>query len=88
MTTMNSDATSNILYEYGSACANALVDTNGGQIKRDLSYISDVLQADSIESIEDLREYLGLCDKGGGHWAHLSHDSVCYLSDERLHEED
>lgn len=88
MTNVNAEPVSDILYEYGSACANSLVDTNGGQIKRDLSYISDILQADSEEAIEELREYLGLCDKGGGHWAHLSHDSVCYLSDEGLHEED
>ena len=70
-----------LLEEYGQAIADDdSIVIEPADIKSDLALICTVLAGDCVQKPSDIRDELGLCPMGKGHWAPLCSVNRCVVN--------
>lgn len=57
-----------VLREYGQAMRNDWSEIDGRFVRDDMNYLADEVE-NPTKSIEELRDDVGVCPNGNGHWA-------------------
>lgn len=65
------------LTEYGQAMRGDWSGIDGRAVRSDMDLLASSLRGEDTESIESLRNALGLCPQGNMHWAEWCNDHEC-----------
>ena len=71
------DAVIAVLGEYGQAFRGDWSEIDGRAVRSDMELLASSLEGHDIGSIESLRQGLGLCPLGKGHWEYWCSSNGC-----------
>lgn len=67
------------LTEYGQAMRGDWSGIDGRAVRSDMDLLASSLRGEDTESIESLRNAIGLCPQGNGHWVEWCSDHECEI---------